>query len=271
MSYIISTICFGKYTQIEPIWASRVRNTCPTSHISIYKESSSRVPFSPTSYAWWDPLRLQHNLQLIKKHMIPIAHCDMDIIIEKDISSLIHLPYDILFSTEIGGNKAFPSECSRKIGFGICSGFYALKSTSSAIAFMEDMLVRMMSKKYGSFSDQETIMNVLAGNQNEYRISVEKTDIQLDGHVFSNNWVFHITSIISNKTCTLCVLDFDIITRDPICMNKQYMNHINIDNVGGIAQFLRFFKEPMCNLPKTCRCGKLGDTSVCNHTAPSLA
>ena len=44
-------------------------------------------------------------------------------------------------------------------------------------------------------------------------------------------------NIIEIENITVCVLDFDIITRDPIVSNNQYGNHINIDNVSNKDMF----------------------------------
>jgi hypothetical protein len=57
------------------------------------------------------------------------------------------------------------------------------------------------------------------------------------------------------------------VVRDPLFDIGQYANHINIDNVGGTASFLKYYNQPLEELPLTCRCGKrhLGDTSVCPH------
>lgn len=65
----------------------------------------------------------------------------------------------------------------------------------------------------------------------------------------------------------ICVLDFNIVTRDPIINNGQFANHINIDNVGGVFSYLRYFNEVLETLPLTCRCGKkhLGDNNICKH------
>ena len=55
--------------------------------------------------------------------------------------------------------------------------------------------------------------------------------------------------------------------RDPIINDGQFANHINIDNVGGVQNFIKYFYEDLETLPLTCRCGKkhLGDNSICKH------
>jgi hypothetical protein len=82
----------------------------------------------------------------------------------------------------------------------------------------------------------------------------------LDGIQYTNK-------IIDIDNIKICVLDFNIITRDPVTQNGQFGNHINIDNVGGTSNFLKYFYEPLENLPLTCRCGKthLGDYNICPH------
>ena len=65
----------------------------------------------------------------------------------------------------------------------------------------------------------------------------------------------------------ICILNMEIVTRDPMKTKRQYANHINIDNVGGVNTFLRFFNERIEDLPLTCRCGKkhLGNNEICKH------
>jgi hypothetical protein len=81
------------------------------------------------------------------------------------------------------------------------------------------------------------------------------------------NNIKYKNKIIEIDNITICVLDFDIITRDPIINKQQFGNHINIDNVGGVNNFIKYFYEPLESLPLTCRCGKthLGDNNICNH------
>jgi hypothetical protein len=84
--------------------------------------------------------------------------------------------------------------------------------------------------------------------------------IELEGIIYKNQ-------VIAMEEIKICVLDFNIVIRDPISTNGQFANHINIDNVGGTANFLKYFDHPIEKLPLTCRCGKahLGDNSVCQH------
>lgn len=179
----------------------------------------------------------------------------MDIIIENEIECLVNLPYDFIISTEIGGNQSFPKECSQILGFGVCSGFYILKPSS--LAFINKNLSNMTTKTYNSLSDQVNIMNYIVNNN----YKVYDSECVLNGITFKNK-------IIEIDDINICVLDFDIIIRDPITTKNQYGNHINIDNVGGSDNFIKYFYEPLEKLPLTCRCGKthLGDYNVCKHT-----
>ena len=114
----------------------------------------------------------------------------------------------------------------------------------------------MQTNKYNTNSDQVTIMNYIVNNEH----TITKEPVVFDGVTYTNS-IIHIDNI------KICVLDFDLIVRDPILTRGQFANHINVNNVGGVINFLRYFDEPLENLPLTCRCGKayLGDTSVCNH------
>ena len=121
---------------------------------------------------------------------------------------------------------------------------------------MFDIFKNMESRKYNTYDDQVNLMNYIVNS--DYVLSEE--NIILDNRKYSNK-------IITIGDIKICVLDFDIITRDPILNNGQFGNHINIDNVGGVQNFIRYFYEDLENLPLTCRCGKihLGDSNVCNH------
>ena len=259
MSYIITTLCFGqKYKPIKSHWLDRIEKTCKKKkRLLFFDETNIRKDEVPNmEYAWWDLVRLKKNIHLSLTENIPIVHVDMDIIVEKDLEEIINLPYDFIISTEIGGNQSFPKECSQKLGFGLCSGFYVIKKTG--IEFMKKMLHNMINKKYNSLSDQVNIMNYIVSNN----YTVKDEVCFLNGVEFKNK-------IIEIDNIKICVLDFDIIIRDPIFQKQQFGNHINIDNVGGVNNFISYFYNPLENLPLTCRCGKsyLGDNTVCKHIA----
>lgn len=258
MSYIITTICIGhKYEPIRQHWLSRINNTCKCENVYIFDSTNvNESDIISYEYAWWDIVRLKNNISLCINNNKPIVHIDIDIIIEKDLEKIVNLPYDFIISTEIGGNQSFPKECSQKLGFGICSGFYVIKQ--NALNFMSKMLDNMKNKYYNSFSDQVNIMNYIVAN----KYSVKEEEYSLNNVTFCNK-------IIEIDDIKICVLDFDIITRDPITMKEQFGNHINIDNVGGVNNFIKYFYEPLKNLQLTCRCGKshLGDNNICKHIA----
>jgi hypothetical protein len=256
MSYFITSICFGeKYEPIKEHWIKRINEKCKPNEIYIIdKTNINTFEINSFDYGWWDIVRLKNNISLTLKNNKPIVHIDMDIIIENDIEELVNLPYDLIFSTEIGGNKSFPKECSQKLGFGVCTGFYIIKK--NACNFMLKILHNMKNKIYNSFSDQVNIMNYIVNNN--YNIKEEECII--------NNNLF-INKVIEIDNIRICVLNFDIITRDPIVSKKQIGNHINIDNVGGTLNFIKYFYEPLEKLPLTCRCNKrhLGDYNECTH------
>lgn len=252
--YTITTVCIGsKYTPILPYWKKKVETIC--SQIEVFESIPKSV--STDGYAWWDVLRLTKNLNILIKTKQPVVHIDIDVIIRKDIRPLVELEYDLIFSQEIGGEKAFPKECSSQLGFGICSGFYILKP--SATPFLLKLLNQMKNKTYHTYSDQVTLMNYIIATPH----TVTKEIYEMNDKIFTNN-IIHIDGI------RICVLDFSLIIRDPIVTSDQYADHINIDNIGGVFQFIRYFDEPLESLPLTCRCLKrhLGDTSdSCPHLA----
>ena len=257
MKYYITTFCYGaKYEPVRDKWSNRIMNKCKNSDVIIFNDISilNNTLFEPNfpGYIW--AIRLKHNLNLLSMTNKPIVMCDLDVIIEKDIQPIVELPFDIIISTEIGGNNAYPKECSEKLGFGACCGFMILKKSS--LNFVYNIFKNMESKKYKTYNDQINFMKYIVDGK--YNIS--EKDIILDNKKYTNK-IIHIDNI------KICVLDFDIITRDPIITNGQFGNHINIDNVGGVFSYLRYFNEVLETLPLTCRCGKkhLGDNNECKH------
>lgn len=100
---------------------------------------------------------MQKIIKILETDQIAV-HCDMDVIIEKDLKPLVDLPYDIIISKEIGGENAFPKECSNVLGFGVCSGFYIAKP--SAHSFMKIVYGKMKTNANmkHSYSDQVAMM-----------------------------------------------------------------------------------------------------------------
>jgi hypothetical protein len=254
MDYCITTFCYGeKYTPIAEKWLERITNKCKNINCSIFSKINIKLNYG-FKYAWWDVIRLYNNLSIVSKTNKPVVHIDVDLIIEKDIKPLIDLPYDLIISKEIGEDEAYPKECSKILGFGVCSGFYIIKP--SAQNFMIK-LYDIMSNNSVNYSDQVNLMNYIVNNN--YIIKDE--EIKLDN-------VKYINKIIEIDDIKICVLDFNIIIRDPVSNIGQFGNHINIDNVGGTNNFLKYFDNNLENLPLTCRCGKkhLGDnTTFCKH------
>lgn len=254
MDYCITTFCYGeKYVPISEKWFERITNKCKNMKCIIFNEFNIKLNHG-LKYAWWDVIRLYNNLSIVAKTNKPVVHIDIDLIIEKDIKPLIDLPYDLIISKEIGEDEAYPKECSKILGFGVCSGFYIIKP--SAHNFMSK-LYDTMSNNIVNYSDQVNLMNYIVNSN--YNIKDE--EIILDN-------VKYINKIIEIDDIKICVLDFNIIIRDPVFNIGQFGNHINIDNVGGTTNFLKYFDDNLENLPLTCRCGKkhLGDnTTFCKH------
>jgi hypothetical protein len=254
LSYFVTTFCYGdKYEPILPAWKNTISTICKKSIIEVFRNCNINLT-NGYQYAWWDVVRMKNNIDILIKQNKPVVHIDIDIIIKKDIQPLIDLNYDLIFSKEIGEDGAYPKECSKILGFGICSGFYIIKP--SGLNFMIKILKQMLSYKYNNYSDQVNIMNYIVNNN----YIIKEEEIILDG-------VKYINKIIEIDNIKICVLDFNIIVRDPILNINQFGNHINIDNVGGTKNFLRYFEENLEDLPLTCRCGKthLGDYNICKH------
>lgn len=255
MNYYITTFCHGqKYQPIVNHWIKNNENKCPTSKSVIFgvNQQSRLSRFDkPDRYAFWDVLRMEQNIELLRQTQKTVVQCDLDVIIKKDLEPLIKLDYDITISKEIGGNKSFPPECSKKLGFGVCTGFVIMKP--SGLSFLENIFNKMTNYTYDSYSDQVSIMNYITNHPNK-TVFIPTTETQ--GH------------IIEIDNIRILVLDFDLVTRDPVFDTpEQYALHINIDNVGGTDNFIKYFYDPLSKLPLTCRCGKtwLGDNNECPH------
>lgn len=257
MSYYITTLCYGsKYSPIKKNWVEKVKSKCKNIEIVIFDDVSilNNTNFQRgfTGFIW--AIRFKHNINLLLRSNIPVVMCDLDVIIEKEIHPLVELPHDIIISTEIGGPNAYPKECSQILGFGLCCGFMILKPSSKR--FLLNIFKNMETKKYETYDDQVNLMKYIVNN----KYDIVDEDIILDNKKYTNK-------IINIDGIKICVLDFNIITRDPIINDGQFANHINIDNVGGVQNFIRYFYENLEDLPLTCRCGKthLGDNTICKH------
>jgi len=257
MNCYITTLCIGnKYLPIKQHWVNRVKEKCNKSEIVIFDNTSGfgDKGFNVNMFEFIWAYRWKHNLDLLTKYNKPVVMCDLDIIIEKDIDKLVDSPYDIVISREIGGDKCYPQDCSSKLGFGICCGFMIVKP--SAIHFMNNIFSNMKMRKYNTYDDQVSIMKHIVNSK--YSVNIEECSI--NGVLYKNN-------IINIDNIKICVLDFNIIIRDPLFTGPQIANHINIDNVGGVNNFIKYFYNKLENLPLTCRCGKkhLGDNNKCPH------
>jgi hypothetical protein len=114
----------------------------------------------------------------------------------------------------------------------------------------------MKQKKYGTYSDQNTLRSYILEQPHKIRPIVST----IDGITYSHSLI-HVDNI------KIVILDMELITRDPMTTKTQFANHVNVDNVGGVQTFIRFFYERIEDLPLTCRCGKrhLGNTEICTH------
>jgi hypothetical protein len=183
MKYYITTFCYGpKYEPVKDKWCVRINEKCKNAEIIVFNDISilkytlfeSNFP----GYIW--AIRFKHNIDLLSLAKKPIVMCDLDIIIEKDIQPIVELPFDIIISTEIGGNKAYPTNCSSKLGFGVCCGFMVLKKSS--LQFLSNIFKNMELKKYKTYDDQVNFMNYIVNNN----YSVTEENIVLDNTKYTN-------------------------------------------------------------------------------------
>lgn len=96
----------------------------------------------------------------------------------------------------------------------------------------------MIIKKYESYSDQITLSRYIRDNITKKF----QEEITLNNVKFTNN-------IIEVSGIRICVLDFNLITRDPVISGNQYGNHIHIDNCGSTKNFIKFFYNKVEELP----------------------
>jgi hypothetical protein len=239
MNYYITTFCYGnKYTPILPKWIERIETMCKNSVIKIWDKLDIVLDYR--SYGWWDLIRLYHNLKIVQGETVPVVHADIDLIITKDIQPLVELDYDLIFSTEHYGDGAYPPECSKVLGFGICTGFYIVKPSS--LPFMIKILTLMQNRVYKHYSDQVTLMNYFVSNHPV----IKEELIQIDGVTYTNR-------VIEIDNIRIGVLDLLLITREPKKKVNPFGNHIIIDNVGGTQNFLRYFDEDLELVNAECR------------------
>jgi hypothetical protein len=252
----ITTFCYGsKYAPILPHWLKTVKEKCPGVAVKVFDTVDvldNRFIPSYHGYIW--AIRMKHVIDFMIRSRSTTIMCDLDCIVQRDVRPLVALPYDIIISKEIGGAGAYPQDCSLKLGFGVCAGFTILKM--SALRFMMTIFKNMAERKYETYDDQVNIMRHIVNTPHK----VVEESVEFDGRSYTNR-------IIEIDGIRICVLDFDLVVRDPVVSGVQFANHINIDNVGGTANFLRYFSEPLEKLPLTCRCGKFGDKTVCPHEA----
>ena len=92
--YNIITVCMGeRYSIIEPHFRKRVSEKCPNAKLRIVKNHNLNLNLE---YGWWDVVRMNEIINLLEIERIPVVHCDIDIIIEKDIEPLLDINQDII-------------------------------------------------------------------------------------------------------------------------------------------------------------------------------
>lgn len=256
MEYYITSLYFGsKYREVQEHWTRRIREKCKNAVPIIFKNITQREYLEPLE-AWWDVVRTKNILDLLMKERKTIVQCDLDIIIEKDIQPILDLDYDFIISKEHYGDKAYPLECSQKIGFGICTGFYIVKPRG--FPFLYKIYESMISRKYGVYSDQVTLMNYIFENEH----IIHEVSVKIGGTTYTNN-------IVDIDGFKICVLDFELVRRDPFDRSKQLASHINVDSIGGSSQLVRYYYESYDRLPLSCGCS-LKRNSECYYHKENL-
>ena len=220
MLYNIVSFCYGNnFETLLPYWMEHINKKCKNYKISIVRPTDYNLEeYFCNGYAWWDIYRMKKIVELVRNNEI-VVHIDLDIVIFKDIMDLINLPYDIIFSKEHFEDNAFPIECSKILGLGVCSGFFIVKPT--ALRFIEKIFSRMMNRTYDNYSDQVNIMKYIVNN----------TYLKKEENVILDN-VEYINTIIEIDNIRICILDFDIIRRDSGININHYCIHYNKDDIG---------------------------------------
>jgi len=171
MNYTITTFSSGdKYSPIENHWKKRVQELHPEAAVKILRNFIFKKKLS--GYAWWDIVRLERMLKILRNKGCPVINCDLDLILAKNIRPLIDLEYDLIISKEVGGDMAFPPEISKQLGFGLCTGFYIAKKGS--LPLLTKTLYSMKTNEYNSNSDQVTLMNYILKNKKSVNFKTER-------------------------------------------------------------------------------------------------
>jgi hypothetical protein len=229
MEYTIVTICFGQYDRLLAHWLNHIYPHVGTNEGCVlgvrdiqiqypnisYKRIQETIPLG--EYGAWDYYRMMEGLEVLRKGRIFI-HIDMDIVFNKSFKPLLELPYDIVFSREQNEENGFPLEPCQKIGFGLCSGFYIAKPYPRVYEFMTEITNTMLNRKYKSYSDQVTIMNMLA----DMNLNWKSETYILDENVYKNH-----STTLSNGT-TICILDLKIIPRYKRKNIGQIASHLHV-------------------------------------------
>lgn len=271
--YLITSQWFNqKYAPIVPHWIKNTKDKCKTARIyippipkflpfpqnEVRRINETTISWSPSGEAFWDVLRLGSNIHLLRQTNLPIVHCDLDVIAMRDLQPIVDFGknenIDIIFSRETWGAPV-----------DICSGFYILfppmnpTISQQKTQYLDEWLNMMKTKKYGTYSDQNTLRLDILESGSGSEISTFESSVE-------GNTYHH--TLISHRGLRVCILDMNMLTRDPMTQTIQFANHINVDNVGGTQTFIRYFYEPLDKLPLTCRCGKshLGNNEICRHT-----
>ena len=234
---------YGEFVNIFPHWIKRnqkflqnitinqvILNTPPSilydaSYVNLINKCIRDYGYNDYTWGVTDHIRLIEAIKIVEKGNIAIQ-LDIDTILFKPLQSIIALDYDFIISRAECGNKAWPHDCSIKVGFGACSGFYIAKK--NALDFLKYLLNCMKTRCYNSFTDQETIMKIFS---NDSVVWHNKVDI-IDDISYKNK----ITTI---NNVSICVLDYDIFERGIyVGDNNQFGNHFPVKKGGGIAEFI---------------------------------
>lgn len=231
MKYIFLTFCDGiKYEVILPHWLNRIQTTCKNCEIVIVNKNDQNIEIDDTIHAWWDVIRMNKIIEFLEKGYT-VVHCDIDIIIQRDIEELLEIDADFIISKATTSHDCeYLEHYYNQYGFCICSGFFIAKPSS--ISFLKYIFEKMQKKSlkyitYETYSDQCSIMECFIDN------NLSTRDI-----IYKNTFTNMLSNVLD---VDICILDDNIIKISDELGSNSYGTHMNIDKEGGSLNFLRNF------------------------------
>ncbi len=188
----IVTCCYGpRYWLAVDQWTKHIRRFGPWPidivsvdggrHIDTDASITTVYVNSPDGELAWgsgDSCRMERVLTHLKGGLA-CFQIDLDVLLKRDISPLMDLPYDFLIS------RAFkcPPIARGKFGFVACTGFYLAKPGAADLC--DRVLQHIASNTYGSILDQVVLNNMLVeaaekGGWRQRFLKLGELDFDLD-------------------------------------------------------------------------------------------